>query len=141
MFSGGCVPRILECRVDWLSISLASQTLSVPRSAPIAFSAAGRKGSGLRDYDWLLLAADVTGGCGVCSLEISELSDSGLSIRLSSVPFGLLESVNLFVWVVLTVSVRISQSCQALLPLPAEQKMRPRYHMHTYPGSVEEFAG
>ena len=40
--------------------------------------------------DWLLLAADVTGGCGVCSLKISEFLDSGLSILLSSVPFGLL---------------------------------------------------
>ena len=51
--------------------------------------------------DWLVLAADVTAGCGVRSLEISEFSDSGLSILLSLIPFGLLESVNLFVWVFL----------------------------------------
>ena len=31
-----------------------------------------------------MLAADVTGGCSVCSLEISEFSDSGMSILLSS---------------------------------------------------------
>ena len=66
--------------------------------------------------DWLLLAADVTAG----SLEMSQFSDSGLSILLSSIPFGLLESVNLSIWeYFLTVSIWISQGCQALVLLLA----------------------
>ena len=74
---------------------------SVPHWPAIVFS--GGCVPWTSDYrgDWLQLAADVTAGCGVCSLEISEFSDSGLSILLSLIPFGLFESVNLSVWVFL----------------------------------------
>ena len=81
--------------------------------------------------DWLLLAADVTAG----SLEMSKFSDSGLSILLSSIPFGLLESVNLSIWVFL------DRFYMDFSGLSSSRSLTGSAHAHCYMGSVKKFAG